>query len=101
MMAEFLLREYLADSGVMILETQDFDFDSFPRLGARLVELLPAAVIEKQCDADIHTWLIDFEGTRLFLKAEHYASALWLEALNPAEDRETTDFLARILTQGL
>ncbi|KUJ00539.1 DUF3630 family protein [Vibrio sp. MEBiC08052] len=100
-MAEFSLREYLMDSGVIVLETQNFDFDSFPRLGARLIELLPASIIEKQCDADIHTWLIDFEGTRLFLKAEHYAGALWLETLNPTEDREITDFLARMLTKGL
>ncbi|QMV12902.1 DUF3630 family protein [Vibrio spartinae] len=100
-MAEFSLREYLVDSGVIILETRHFDFDSFPRLGARLMELLPAAIIEKQCDADIHTWLIDFEGTHLFLKAEHYAGVLWFEALNPTADREITDFLAHMLTKGL
>ncbi len=100
-MAEFTLHEYFAASGVVVVATQDFDFDSFPRLGGRLIELLPASIIEQQCDADIHTWLIDFEGTRLFLKAEHYASALWLEALNPTEDREVMDFLAHLLTQGL
>ncbi|MDW6002239.1 DUF3630 family protein [Vibrio mangrovi] len=100
-MAEFTLREYLAESGVIMLDTPDFDFDSFPQLGSRLVELLPATIVEKQCDADIHTWLIDFEGTQFFLKAEHYAGVLWLEALNPGSDQEISDFLAHILTKGL
>ena len=62
-MADFGLREYLAEDGRLLITTPSFDFDTFPLLGDKLVGLLSATVIEKQWDADMHSWLIDFEAS--------------------------------------
>ncbi len=96
-MAKFTVKELLAESGVLLLNSPDFDFDSFPNLGEKLVTLLSAQVVEKQQDADIHSWLIDFDGCRLLLKAEHYSQAIWLEALEPAHSQEELSFIARFI----
>lgn len=96
-MAKFAVKERLAESGVLILSTPDFDFDSFSELADELVNLLAARIVEKQQDADIHSWLIDFDGCRLLLKGEHYSQALWLEALEPSHSQEELNFIARFI----
>lgn len=96
-MAKFAVKELLAESGVLVLNSPDFDFDSFPYLGEQLVTLLSAQVVEKQQDADIHSWLIDFDGCRLLLKAEHYSQAIWLEALERTHSQEELSFIARFI----
>ncbi|NVD08130.1 DUF3630 family protein [Vibrio sp. JPW-9-11-11] len=97
---EFGLIDYQADDGRLIIRTPRFDFDSFPQLADRLVRLLSATVIEKQWDADIHSWLIDFEGCQLFLKSEHYSESVWFEALAIEASRDELDFLASLFKQG-
>lgn len=99
-MAEFGLAHNLQDEGRLVLSTPRFDVDTFPALGERLVKQLSATVIEKQWDADIHSWLIDFEGCLLFLKAEHYSESVWLEALVIKESQEELAFLAQLLARG-
>ncbi|EJE8526459.1 DUF3630 family protein [Vibrio parahaemolyticus] len=100
MQKEFGLTEYIAQEGRLLIAAPRFDLDTFPALGERLVGLLSATVIEKQWDADIHFWLIDFEGCRLFMKAEHYSEAIWFEALNIEESREELDYLAGLFQRG-
>ncbi len=97
---EFGLTEYIADQGRLLITAPSFDLDTFPVLGDRLVGLLSASVVEKQWDADIHSWLIDFEGCRLFMKAEHYSEAIWFEALTVEESREELDYLAGLFERG-
>ncbi|OIQ25012.1 DUF3630 family protein [uncultured Vibrio sp.] len=97
---QFGLNEYLAEQGRILISSPRFDFDSFPELGERLVALLSADVVEKQCDADIHSWLIDFEGCHLFLRGEHYSESLWLEALAPNEAREELEYLSQLFSKG-
>lgn len=97
---EFGLLEYQADEGRIIIRAPRFDFDTFPKLADRLVTLLSASVVEKQWDADIHSWLIDFEGCQLFLKSEHYSESVWFEALAIEESREELDFLASLFRKG-
>ncbi len=97
---EFGLTEYIAEQGRLLITAPSFDLDTFPVLGERLVGLLSASVVEKQWDADIHSWLIDFEGCRLFMKAEHYSEAIWFEALEVAESREELDYLAGLFQRG-
>ncbi len=97
---EFGLQEYQAEDGRIIIRTPRFDFDSFPELGERLVSLLSARVIEKQWDADIHSWLVDFEGCQLFLKAEHYSECVWFEALAVDDSKEELAFLASLFQRG-
>ncbi|MGD8112357.1 DUF3630 family protein [Vibrio sp. TRT 17S01] len=91
---EFGLAEYDAEQGRIIITTPRFDYDSFPLLGDKLLSLLSATPVEKQWDADIHSWLIDFEGCQLFLKAEHYSECVWLEALSICDSKEELDYLA-------
>lgn len=97
---EFGLQEYQAEEGRIIIRTPRFDFDSFPELGERLVSLLSARVIEKQWDADIHSWLVDFEGCQLFIKAEHYSECVWFEALAVDDSKEELAFLASLFQRG-
>ena len=97
---EFGLQEYQAEEGRIIIRTPRFDFDSFPELGERLVSLLSARVLEKQWDADIHSWLVDFEGCQLFLKAEHYSECVWFEALAVDDSKEDLAFLASLFQRG-
>ncbi|NIY85083.1 DUF3630 family protein [Vibrio hepatarius] len=97
---EFGLQEYQAEEGCIIIRTPRFDFDSFPELGERLVSLLSARVLEKQWDADIHSWLVDFEGCQLFLKAEHYSECVWFEALAVDDSKEELAFLASLFQRG-
>ena len=66
----YSLREFNAEAGRVILVNPRFDFDSFPHLGQRMVSILSASIIDKQSDADLHSWLIDFEGCQLFLRAD-------------------------------
>lgn len=97
---EFGLIEYQADKGRIIIAAPSFDFDSFPLLGERLLATLSASVVEKQCDADIHSWLIDFEGCQLFLKAEHYSECIWFESLAGSHNLEELDYLATLFAAG-
>lgn len=97
---EFGLQEYQAEEGRIIIRTPRFDFDSFPELGERLVSLLSARVLEKQWDADIHSWLVDFEGCQLFLKAEHYSECVWFEALAVDDSKEEVAFLTSLFQRG-
>ncbi|MCW8333099.1 DUF3630 family protein [Vibrio sp. SCSIO 43135] len=97
---QFGLMEYQQSEGRILISAPRFDFDYFPELGEQLVSMLSASVIEKQWDADIHSWLIDFEGCQLFLKAEHYSESLWLEALSVADSQEELDYLAGLFRRG-
>lgn len=97
---EFGLLEYQAQEGRIIIRAPRFDFDSFPQLADKLIKLLSASVIEKQWDADIHSWLIDFEGCQLFLKSEHYSESIWLEALTIEDSKEELDYLAGLFQRG-
>ena len=96
----FGLDAYLPEQGRIIINAPDFDFDSFPALAERLLRLLSATALEKQCDADIHSWLIDFEGCHMLLKAEHYSESVWLEALSIKESRDEFNFLAKLFADG-
>lgn len=96
--SEFGLHQYQAEQGRIIIDAPRFDYDSFADLAKKLVCLLSAQIVEKQSDADIHSWLIDFEGCPLLLKGEHYSESLWLEALNIDESKPELDFLASLLS---
>lgn len=95
------LVEYMRDEGKLILSSPSFDVDSFPVIGQALGDALTSTVIEKQFDADLHSWLIDFEGCRYFLRAEHYSESVWLEAVSIQQSKEESDFLAKILSVGI
>ncbi|GMQ48046.1 DUF3630 family protein [Vibrio sp. 10N] len=99
-MADFGLREYIEQEGKLLIVTPSFDFDSFDALAMAMLTQLSATVIEKQWDADIHTWLVDFEGCRMLLKGEHYSESMWFEAIDIAGSKEELDFLAGLFRRG-
>lgn len=92
--SRIVVAEYFAEQGKLILSTPTWDFDEFEPLGGYIVKLLSANIIEKQTDADIHSWLIDFEGCHFLMKAEHYSECVWLEALEPKQSQQECQFLA-------
>lgn len=92
----FACRELDLEQGLLLIDGPEFDFDSFPEVAEQLLKQLDATVVERELNADLHVWLVDFEGCRLMLKGEHYAGVLWLEGLSP-DDRETLQFLATLL----
>ncbi|WED26637.1 DUF3630 family protein [Vibrio sp. DW001] len=94
------LIEHIKVEGKLILSSPSFDVDSFPKVGEELVCLLSAEIKEKQLDADLHSWLIDFEGCLFFLRAEHYSESVWLEALYKEESWEEVAYLASLFSQG-
>ncbi|NOI68187.1 DUF3630 family protein [Vibrio sp. 99-8-1] len=94
------LKEHIAD-GKLILSGPSFDVDSFPAIGNELVRTLSATIVEKQFDADLHSWLIDFEGCRFFLRAEHYTESIWLEAVSINESEEELNYLAKLFSAGI
>ncbi|MEI8593933.1 DUF3630 family protein [Photobacterium sp. Hal280] len=89
----FGVREFDLAQGCLHLLTPDFDYDSFADVAQALVNVLGASVVEKEANADLHIWLIDFEGCRMMLKGEHYSTAMWLELLS-RDDSDTLAFLA-------
>ncbi len=97
---QFTLRDFQPELGRLVISTPSFDYDSFPALGEQLVSLLSATVTEKQADADIHSWLIDFEGCELMLKAEHYSESVWFETLSAHESQQEMVFLAQLFAKG-
>ncbi|MDX1303949.1 DUF3630 family protein [Photobacterium sp.] len=92
----FFTRELDLVHSRLLLAGPEFDFDSFPEMAALLLTRIDAGLIERELNADLHLWLIDFEGSRLMLKGEHYSGGLWLEALSPA-DNDILSFIASLL----
>ena len=86
------------DSAARLLEigSPDFDYDNFSAVATALLQQLGMTVIEKEANADLHVWLVDFEGCQLLLKGEHYSSQMWLEGLG-SDAGETLLFLAGLL----
>ncbi|WP_261816280.1 DUF3630 family protein [Vibrio gallicus] len=96
-MYNFKLQEYFAEDLRLTIAFPPFDHDSFPGLATHLVNMLSATVVEKQQDADLHTWLLDFEGCRLMLKGEHYSESVWLESLGNNQGKEEIEFIVHLL----
>ncbi|KHT61786.1 aminopeptidase N [Photobacterium gaetbulicola] len=88
------------DHAARLLEIDgpEFDYDNFAEVAGGLLQQLGLTVIEKEANADLHVWLVDFEGCRLLLKGEHYSGQMWLEGLD-SEAEETLFFLAGLLAK--
>lgn len=78
--------------GVVMLVHPALDWDSFPALADALLQEWELVVIEREWGADRHSWLLEFEGSRLRLEYEHY-SGCWLTTVHPA-DQEVLFWLA-------
>ncbi|MDO6500278.1 DUF3630 family protein [Photobacterium sanguinicancri] len=92
----FSVRRLDFEHSHLLLTAPDFDYDTFSEVATALVVRIDSIVIEQEKNADLHVWLIDFEGCRLLLKGEHYSGALWIEAMSSA-DNDTLAFIASML----
>ena len=93
-MSLFSVVEFNKEAGRIIFSIPEFDFDSFEVIGKQLVNAMDAKITEQQIDADLHSWLIDFEGAQFMLRAEHYSNSVWLEALARTESQDELTFIA-------
>ena len=71
------------EAGVVTLVNSALDWDSFPTLAEALLQEWELVALERECGADRHSWLLEFEGSRFRLEYEHY-SGCWLAAELPA-----------------
>ncbi|MCE0493719.1 DUF3630 family protein [Vibrio salinus] len=99
-MADVLVQDYLRDDGKIILIYPGFDFDQFIVIAEKLVNVLSAQVIEKQCDADLLSWLIRYNGHSFLLRAEHYTGSLWIESLSVRHSVSVMDEMVRQIDYG-
>ncbi|PKF51376.1 DUF3630 family protein [Enterovibrio nigricans] len=90
--ALFSLSSFDAQEGRLVLAADGLDFDNTDAYLDALCQMIDARVFDKQIDADLHSWLVDFEGVRFMLRGEHYSASIWLEMLD-AEGKEELAFL--------
>ena len=93
-MSLFSVVEFDKEAGRIIFAVPEFYFDSFEVIGKQLVTAMDATIVEQRMDADLHSWLVDFEGAKFMLRAEHYSNSVWLEALARTEHQEELVFIA-------
>ncbi|MGL5326350.1 MAG: DUF3630 family protein [Aeromonas sp.] len=86
------IKQIDSEAGVVTLDCPALDWDMFPALAKALLQEWELVVLERECGADRHSWLLEFEGSWLRLEYEHY-SGCWLTAVHPA-DREVLFWLA-------
>ncbi|OYD24245.1 hypothetical protein B6S09_09230 [Oceanimonas baumannii] len=60
--------------------------ETFPGWAEEVARQLELTVLERESGADYHQWLVNFEGSRLFLCFQHYADCAWLEALSAGDE---------------
>lgn len=80
--------------------TADLDFERFADFAEPLVAALDCTVRERQWGADRHQWLLEFEGTQLWLNYEFYGNICWLSAEREA-DFDVLEYLATLLKSHL
>ncbi|KFZ36752.1 hypothetical protein HR45_14105 [Shewanella mangrovi] len=90
----------LDDANISLSMLADIDFDDFEPLAAALCQAMDLRVLEKQWGADRHQWLVEFEGSRLWLNFELYGRCCWLNSEN-ADDVEVLSYLQSLLEAQL
>ncbi|WP_413522645.1 DUF3630 family protein [Photobacterium phosphoreum] len=95
---DFSQTEINIEQGTLVVTPSLFEFDDFTVVAKALLLRLDATLIDQQPSADLHQWLIDFEGCQLLLKAEHYTASVWLELLVLSEI-ESLIFIQRLLSR--
>lgn len=61
-----------------LLISASVDFEQFTDFAEPLAAALDCQVRERQWGADRHQWLLDFEGSQLWLHYEFYGDICWL-----------------------
>ncbi|MBB1269372.1 DUF3630 family protein [Shewanella sp. SR44-3] len=94
----------LNQQALSLLIEADIDFEAFEEFAEPLAKALDCQVRERQWGADRHQWLLDFEGSQLWLNYEFYGDICWISTQNAAEF-DVLQYLASLLqpliTQGI
>ncbi len=94
---DFSQTEINIEQGTLVVTPSLFEFDDFTVVAKALLLRLDATLIDQEPSADLHQWLIDFDGCQLLLKAEHYSTSMWFELLVLSEI-EYLIFIQRLLS---
>lgn len=78
----------------------EIDFDRFDAFADPLAAALDCTIRERQWGADRHQWLLEFEGSLLWLHYEFYGDICWIST-ESAADVEVLAYLATLLTPHL
>lgn len=87
-------------TNVSLSMSADIDFDAFDELATALCAAMDLRVLERQWGADRHQWLVEFEGSRLWLNFELYGRCCWLNSENLA-DVDVLQYLQSLLEAQL
>ena len=87
-------------SALSLAVSADIDFDRFADFAEPLAAALDCTVRERQWGADRHQWLLEFEGSQLWLNYEFYGNICWLSVEREA-DVEVLEYLATLLSRHL
>lgn len=74
----------------------EVDFEHFADFAEPLAQALDCQVRERQWGADRHQWLLDFEGSQLWLNYEFYGDICWISTERQS-DYEVLEYLASLL----
>lgn len=87
---------HLDKAALSLAINAEIDFDHFTDFAEPLVAALDCHVRERQWGADRHQWLLEFEGSQLWLNYEFYGNICWLSTEREA-DFEVLEYLATLL----
>ena len=73
-----LLSATLDSDNLNLLISAKIDFEQFADLAQPFTNALDCQVRERQWGADRHQWLLDFEGSQLWLHYEFYGDICWI-----------------------
>ena len=91
-----LMEARLDSEALSILISADIDFEHFEAFAAPLVAALDCEVRERQWGADRHQWLLNFEGSQLWLNYEFYGDICWI-ATETKADVEVLEYLMTLI----
>ncbi|MCC4834683.1 DUF3630 family protein [Shewanella sp. 1_MG-2023] len=86
----------LDDEALSILISANIDFERFEAFADPLALALDCEVRERQWGADRHQWLLNFEGSQLWLNYEFYGDICWISTETQA-DLEVLEYLMTLL----
>ena len=89
-----LLSAQLDPAALSLIIKAEVDFEQFERFAEPLAAALDCEIRERQWGADRDQWLLNFEGSPLWLHYEFYGDICWISTDSAAE----LDVLAFLLT---
>ncbi|ARD24064.1 MULTISPECIES: DUF3630 family protein [Shewanella] len=87
----------LDKESLSILIRADIDFEQFEQFAEPLAAAIDCEIREQQWGADRHQWLLNFEGSQLWLHYEFYGDICWIST-DVASDIEVLTYLMTLLT---